>query len=641
MIRNSLPGNKTREYITAVLEKRIFNNLVGPVQTFICSNQKDAYALRQLSKNFEIAIKTVVMKKHKRVDHLKEDKSRLKTSHFKELASQLGTWHVAFDLLEPIENDQVHNAILQFTEANNTVIFINADKAAHYAKKLNGKFCYDICGAGFSSKRNLRQLRVHRGMYLAPDYLQQLNDLEKEFSDLQNEEIEIEKNQEKIVGEITELKSVREELKGKRNSEISEQRFTQVNIDNKHKMVARIDQKHSSVLMNNLRQQLEDQTLALKQKQNQLNGQSGVETDAEREYKKFLDEKLEPMKNRKKEIEKQMTEVNKKLKGYRKGDEKMERGLNEKIRELEDKIKKFYRVTENDMERQMRKLEGIWADAERDYNDKYEDLIRCYEEIENPRDTDFLEREMIKIQGQIARLEECAEYSFDQISQNLFKINSKYQKNKTELKGKKDSRRELTKSVDRLENYLQNEKLTIAEQCECRFRYYCDKAGFSGRLKVTHADTDFNIYDHKMNYISDGEISFKVRPEKAQADMDARGLSGGERSYITVCFIITLWDMIDTPFKFLDEFDVFMDVKNREMAVNLLYEACRKDRNKNKQYFMLTPNDISSKEVIPNFDSKNCSVFKLKDPVRRAIGEVAEDVVDSVDGSEFGSDEEF
>ena len=39
---------------------------------------------------------------------------------------------------------------------------------------------------------------------------------------------------------------------------------------------------------------------------------------------------------------------------------------------------------------------------------------------------------------------------------------------------------------------------------------------------------------------------------------DSRSLSGGERSFSTICFIMSMWDAMEGPFRCLDEFDVFM-----------------------------------------------------------------------------------
>jgi len=50
----------------------------------------------------------------------------------------------------------------------------------------------------------------------------------------------------------------------------------------------------------------------------------------------------------------------------------------------------------------------------------------------------------------------------------------------------------------------------------------------------------------------------------------ANRLSGGERSYSTVCFLLALWETCSTTIACLDEWDVFLDSVNRQLAGQLI-----------------------------------------------------------------------
>ena len=57
-----------------------------------------------------------------------------------------------------------------------------------------------------------------------------------------------------------------------------------------------------------------------------------------------------------------------------------------------------------------------------------------------------------------------------------------------------------------------------------------------------------------------GKLTIRVRMEGSKtAHQDLKTLSGGERSFITICFLLALGKQLLAKFHCLDEFDVFMD----------------------------------------------------------------------------------
>lgn len=64
-------------------------------------------------------------------------------------------------------------------------------------------------------------------------------------------------------------------------------------------------------------------------------------------------------------------------------------------------------------------------------------------------------------------------------------------------------------------------------------------------------------------------------------------LIGGEKSYTTVAFALALGEWTQSPFRAMDEFDVFMDAINRRVAMENLFSNSLE--HPDLQFIFLTP----------------------------------------------------
>lgn len=109
-------------------------------------------------------------------------------------------------------------------------------------------------------------------------------------------------------------------------------------------------------------------------------------------------------------------------------------------------------------------------------------------------------------------------------------------------------------------------------------------------------------------------LELKVIPRDSEIDgavSNTKSLSGGERSFSTVAFLISLWSCVEHPFYFLDEYDVFSDEYNRHIMTMLLFDEAKKKMD--KQYGFLTPQDFSN--IVA---SDTLTIHKLQDPERKS-----------------------
>ncbi|PSK54037.1 hypothetical protein B9Z65_7843 [Elsinoe australis] len=86
-------------------------------------------------------------------------------------------------------------------------------------------------------------------------------------------------------------------------------------------------------------------------------------------------------------------------------------------------------------------------------------------------------------------------------------------------------------------------------------------------------------------------------------------LSGGEKSFSTICLLLAIWEAMGSPIRCLDEFDVFMDNVNRDTSMRMMIQAARAATG--KQYILITPQSMNNINV-----ENDMRIHKMSDPER-------------------------
>lgn len=120
--------------------------------------------------------------------------------------------------------------------------------------------------------------------------------------------------------------------------------------------------------------------------------------------------------------------------------------------------------------------------------------------------------------------------------------------------------------------------------------YFVCPDGDSASKTVLAMNEQMGNLQDQSRELSPEEVKRSRKLKKALIEYSL-GLSGGERSYATICFIMALWQVMECPFYMLDEFDVFMDAFNRKTSQEALMAHAR--NSKSHQFVMFSPLDLS------------------------------------------------
>ncbi len=120
----------------------------------------------------------------------------------------------------------------------------------------------------------------------------------------------------------------------------------------------------------------------------------------------------------------------------------------------------------------------------------------------------------------------------------------------------------------------------LLDQVNVKYKKILAEAYAVGEVKLTN---EMDIEDAGLEIL----VGFKgVDP----VPLNAYTQSGGERSTATVTFLLALQQHVHSPFRAVDEYDVHMDPKNREIIANLIISSVT---GLDTQYLAITPSQIT------------------------------------------------
>jgi chromosome segregation ATPase len=79
---------------------------------------------------------------------------------------------------------------------------------------------------------------------------------------------------------------------------------------------------------------------------------------------------------------------------------------------------------------------------------------------------------------------------------------------------------------------------------------------------------------------------------------------------MTISFLLSLWTLVETPFRAIDEPDVFMDTIYRNISFASIIETSL-TYHADRQLIIITPHDVSKQKK-----DKNIKIFTLHPPQR-------------------------
>ncbi|KAL8289857.1 hypothetical protein RB597_001474 [Gaeumannomyces tritici] len=195
-----------------------------------------------------------------------------------------------------------------------------------------------------------------------------------------------------------------------------------------------------------------------------------------------------------------------------------------------------------------------------------------------------IEAKVATIKKQLDAREKRIGRTDDQIKDDAANAKIAHMNASDTFEGSRDIVKQLKRTIDIRLDKWRNFQRYISSSARANFLYLLSERGYRGQLILDHVDKKLQV---------------QVEPDATRKNATGRNtktLSGGEKSFSSICLLLAIWDSMGSPLRCLDEFDVFMDNVNRAISTNMLVSAAR--RSVSRQYIMITPNAIEGRAKV-------------------------------------------
>ncbi|KAF8879889.1 P-loop containing nucleoside triphosphate hydrolase protein [Gymnopilus junonius] len=322
--------------------------------------------------------------------------------------------------------------------------------------------------------------------------------------------------------------------------------------------------------------------------------QSHMDQFAEVARKKaIVDEKQTKLQDQMNEIRDQLNEFQERRNAIGK---KIEDAAEVRIRAQNNK--KHYEAKYEEEKRKVEKAQAQAKILQEEFTNWRASALEYCEQIPNPRKTEIVERQLASVEKALKERERIHGVSVEDMAVELNKAADNLEKAEKELKQMATLNKALKASlIIRLARW-QEFRRHIALRCKHVFQYHLSRRGYYGKILFDHTSGHLNL-----RVQTDDQLTQGTR------DKDPRSLSGGEKSFSTICLLLSLWECIGCPLRCLDEFDVFMDAVNRRISMKMMIDTA--NTSDRKQYILITPQDMTNVAIGPSV-----RVLRMSDPER-------------------------